>query len=122
MIVASDTSRAKDAPPAKALAGDVQGALTDIGQASHTAQDIVRHDFESASQHGWSEAPATPAEMKAAVQATDDLIDQFTSQVYVQGIQDGMSFGDIAATMQNVLQVTDQANKTCQSGGNSPCQ
>jgi hypothetical protein len=42
-----------------ALYGDVHGALSDIGQASHTAQDIVRHNFEQPIQHGWREADAT---------------------------------------------------------------
>ncbi len=59
------SSKVKDAAT-RALQGDVQGALTDLGQASHTAQDIVRHDFESASQHGWSEPPASAAEKQAA--------------------------------------------------------
>ena len=68
----------------KALKGDAEGALKDLGQASHTAQDIVRHQFESASEHGWSEAPATKAEMDAAVKATQDILKQFEAEVQKQ--------------------------------------
>lgn len=95
------SSKVDDAA-AKALQGDVRGALVDLGQASHTAQDIVRHDFETASQHPYTEAPATPAETQAAVQATQDVLAQFTNQLYQQGLQQGLSTDQISVIMQNV--------------------
>jgi len=77
-------SKIRDAA-SKALSGDVEGALKDIGQASHTAEDIVRHKFESASEHPWSEAPATQDEMDAAVKATQDVVlRQFEAVVNAQ--------------------------------------
>ena len=88
----------------KALQGDVRGALADLGSASHTAQDIVRHNFESGSQHPIIEAPAAEAESRAATKATSDVLDQFVTDVYDLGMSDGLSFGEIGQDMANVLQ------------------
>jgi hypothetical protein len=92
----------------RALQGDVRGALTDIGQASHTAQDIVRHNFETASQHPYGEAPATATETRAATLATQNVLDQFTNQVYQQGLQQGLSMNQIMGVMGNMQRGTDQ--------------
>jgi RHS repeat-associated protein len=106
-----------------ALYGDVHGALSDIGQASHTAQDIVRHNFEQPSQHGWGEAAATPAEDKAATQASERVLDQFAEQVFAQGLQLGLSFNQCIAIIQSVQNVEDipgttpDQNIACAEGG-----
>jgi hypothetical protein len=101
------------------LQGDVKGALTDLGQASHTAQDIVRHKFESASEHGLGEAPATPTEKQAAVEATNGVLDAFTNEVYRQALQDGLTSGQATSLLQNVLQgaVPGKPLKCRQHGG-----
>jgi RHS repeat-associated protein len=88
----------------KALQGDVRGALADLGSASHTAQDIVRHNFESGSQHAIYEAPATETEKRAATQATNDVLDQFVTDMYDLGMSDGLSFGEIKQDVANVEQ------------------
>jgi hypothetical protein len=69
---------------------------------SHTAQDIVRHDFEPASQHPWSEPPATPAEEQAAEQATADILHNFTAQMYAQGAREGFTKEQISALLANL--------------------
>jgi len=86
----------------KALQGDVRGALSDIGQASHTAQDIVRHNFEKGSEHPVGEAPATTAEVQAATQATENILGQFQSQVTQLGQQQGLSAKQISKILANV--------------------
>jgi hypothetical protein len=88
----------------RALQGDVRGALADLGQASHTAQDIVRHNFERGSEHPYHEAPATPGEVQSATQATNNVLDEFSTQLYTQGLQRGLNFEQIAGIMQSVLQ------------------
>jgi hypothetical protein len=87
----------------RALSGDAAGALQDIGQASHTAQDIIRHHFETAGEHGWSEPAATDAETTAATAATDQILERFAVQLFVQGVRQGMSFSDIWKMMDNTL-------------------
>jgi hypothetical protein len=86
----------------RALQGDVRGALVDLGQASHSAQDIVRHDFETASQHPYHEAPATQAEGQKAQSATEDVLTQFVGQMYQQGLQQGLSFEQILGLVTEV--------------------
>jgi hypothetical protein len=44
----------------------------------------VRHKFEKASEHGWSEAPATDAEKKDADKATKEVLKQFEEEVRKQ--------------------------------------
>jgi RHS repeat-associated protein len=110
----------------KALNGDATGALKDLGQASHTAQDIVRHDFEPASQHPLVEEVATPQEQQAAAQTTRDVLDEFTAQMYVQGLQQGLSFTQIAAIKEDVSQDVDTTQPPCSNpenkpGGRGPC-
>jgi RHS repeat-associated protein len=96
------SSKIKDAA-SRALQGDVQGALTDLGQASHTAQDIVRHDFESSSQHGWSERPATAAEEQAANAATQNVLNEFGDQLFRQASQQGLSMDQMMNDYRLVL-------------------
>ncbi len=105
---------------ARALAGDVKGALTDIGQASHTAQDIVRHDFESASQHPMGEPPATPSEIAAAEAATQGVLNKFADQLNQQGTLEGLTAGQIAGVMQSVQhgpKDVPQSQQTDSTGG-----
>ena len=91
---------------AEAVMGDAKGALKDLGQASHTAQDIIRHKFETASQHPLHEAAASPAEIRAATQATENILDQFQNQVTQLGLQQGLTTDEI----KQILKSTKQGN------------
>ena len=113
------SSKTTDYAATKALQGDVQGALSDIGQASHTAQDIVRHDFKTASQHPFFEAPATATETQAAMAATQNVLDQFAEQLEQQSkCEYGMDVTEIETLMDNVRQgglATDNSGCTSAS-------
>ena len=79
----------------KALGGATDQALDALGQASHTAQDIVRHQFETAGDHPLGEAPATDAETKAAVAATQQVEKDFETVLTTMGHQQNMSDAQI---------------------------
>ncbi len=87
-----------------AVAGDAKDALVDLGQASHTAQDIVRHQFESASEHPLIEAAASPEEIKVATQATKNILDNFAEEVTELGEQKGLT----KAQINEILKFTKQ--------------
>jgi hypothetical protein len=79
----------------KALSGEIGQALDALGNASHTAQDIIRHQYETAGQHPIGEAPATDAETKAAVAATQEVINTFETMLTNAARSQGMSYAQI---------------------------
>lgn len=113
----------------RALHGDVIGALEDLGKASHTAQDIVRHQFEKGSQHPVFEKDATAAEKIAATKATNDVLDGFIIETYALGMSLGLSYDEVTQDLDSVMQgpaveppdssqslLGDRFNQTCLAG------
>jgi hypothetical protein len=64
------------------------------------------NDMTQAAQ---GQAPASAEEARAATQATDQVLNDFTSAVYSLGIQQGLGFDEILGDMANVLQGKDSA-------------
>ena len=85
-----------------ALTGHIGEALDALGQASHTAQDIVRHNYEPAGDHPLGEAPATDAETKAAVAATKEVEKGFDTSLNAIGHNMGMSPAQIKGVLDKV--------------------
>lgn len=100
------SSQIKDAA-GKALQGDATGALKELGQAGHTAEDPIRHKFQPASEHPVAEETASPAELQAGTQATEEVLNEFVAQMYEQGLAQGLSFEEIAALVGRALQDLD---------------
>jgi len=86
----------------KALGGATDQALDALGQASHTAQDIVRHQFEPAGDHPLGEAPATDEETKAAVAATQQVEKDFETVLTTMGHEQNMSDAQIQSVINKV--------------------
>jgi|GEM_PF-6214993 len=86
----------------RALQGDIRSALIDIGQASHTAQDIVRHEFETGGQHPVGEATAMQAEKEAAEYATGNILSAFEGQVSWRGMARGLTGLQINVIMNSI--------------------
>jgi len=85
-----------------ALTGHTGEALDALGQASHTAQDIVRHQYEPAGDHPLGEAPATDAETKAAVAATKEVEKGFETSLNAIGHNLGMSPAQVKGVLDKV--------------------
>lgn len=86
----------------KALSGATNQALEALGEASHTAQDIVRHQFEEAKDHPLGEAPATDEETKAAEAATQQVEKDFETTLTTMGHEQGMSNAQIQTVLDRV--------------------
>ena len=86
----------------QALGGNTTEALEALGQATHTAQDIVRHQFEPAGDHPLGEAKATDAETKAAVAATQQVEQDFEATTELMGHGMGMTDRQISDAINRV--------------------
>ena len=91
-----------DAATTAALAGNVGAALDDIGQASHTPQDAVRHQWEVSEDHPLGEAPASAAEKQQAIQKTEKLLGAFETKVRTAGAKAGLNADQTNAIIQKV--------------------
>ncbi|MBS1813676.1 MAG: RHS repeat-associated core domain-containing protein [Acidobacteria bacterium] len=90
----------------KAVGGEAGQALDALGKASHTVQDAVRHQYETAGQHPLGEKAATDSEKKAADAATRGVVNRFESTVRTIAKASGMTSTQTTSVIESVRNYT----------------